>query len=279
MSSLLFYMALALYLISTGGFVVFIIRQKKWVFTVSLWFLIGGFVLHTVFLALRAYGLGTMPVLDLKSAFCFFSWSVVLVYLLFHRKFQLMVLGAFAAPVATLLMIVSSTMTWTNTPVSPILKSAWLAIHVITIFLGDALFAITFLSAVMYLIQEKQIKTKNLGPVYKRLPSLATLDSINYQSLVYGFPLLTIGMITGSIYAQLDLGSYWQWDPKEVWSLITWLFYAALLHERLAVGWRGRRAAIMSIVCFAVLLFTFIGAGLWMGGYHSFGSLGIGKAL
>ena len=90
---------------------------------------------------------------------------------------------------------------------------------------------------------------------------------------MYGFPFLTIGMITGSIYAQLALGRYWQWDPKEVWSLITWLLYAVLLHERLAVGWRGRRSALMSIVCFAFLIFTFFGASLWLSDYHSFQNL------
>ena len=279
MVSSFFYLALVLYLIATGGFVVFIIRQEKWVFRISLWFLIAAFAFHTLFLGIRAYGLGTIPVLDLKSAFSFFSWSLVLIYLIFYRKFRLMVLGAFVAPVATLLMVVSSTMRWPETAIGPAFKSAWLVVHIITIFLGDALFAITFIAAVVYLVQERQIKTKRLGSIYRRLPSLATLDSINHYSLIYGFPLLTIGMITGSIYAQLNLGTYWQWDPKEVWSLITWLFYAALLHERLTVGWRGRRAAIMSIICFAVLLFTFIGAGLWMGGYHSFGNLGLRKAL
>jgi ABC-type transport system involved in cytochrome c biogenesis permease subunit len=91
---------------------------------------------------------------------------------------------------------------------------------------------------------------------------------------MYGFPFLTIGVITGAVYAQYALGSYWRWDPKEVWSLITWLFYAALLHERLAVGWRGRRAALMAIFAFLVLIFTFIGASLWLSDYHSFKSLG-----
>ena len=85
---------------------------------------------------------------------------------------------------------------------------------------------------------------------------------------------VTVGMITGAIYAQYALGSYWRWDPKEVWSLITWLFYAALLHERLAVGLRGRRAALLSIVSFSILLFTFLGASLWLSDYHSFRSLG-----
>ena len=81
-------------------------------------------------------------------------------------------------------------------------------------------------------------------------------------------------MITGSIYAYYAMGSYWRWDPKEVWSLITWLIYASLLHERLAVGWRGRRAAVMSIIGFLVLVFTFVGASLWLSSYHSFRNLG-----
>jgi ABC-type transport system involved in cytochrome c biogenesis permease subunit len=105
------------------------------------------------------------------------------------------------------------------------------------------------------------------------------LDTISYYSLIYGFPFLTVGMITGSIYAQFALGTYWQWDPKEVWSLITWLFYAALLHERLAAGWRGRRAAIMSIICFGILLFTFVGVSMLYSGYHSFSHLGVQKTI
>jgi cytochrome c-type biogenesis protein CcsB len=190
-----------------------------------------------------------------------------------------MVLGSFVAPFSAFLMIISSAMPWMEGPVRPIYKSLWLTLHVGTVFMGNALFAIAFLAAIMYLIQERSIKKKKLGSFYERLPSLATLDNINYYALIYGFPFLTLGMITGSLYAQFALGSYWQWDPKEVWSLITWLFYAALLHERIAVGWRGRKAAIMSIVCFCVLIFTFFGASLLMGGYHSFSNLGAGGAL
>ena len=140
--------------------------------------------------------------------------------------------------------------------------------------MGDGLFAIMFLVAIMYLIQEHQIKNKRLGSFYSRLPSLATLDGLNYTALIYGFTMLTVGMITGSMYAQYAFGTYWQWDPKEVWSLITWLGYAVLLHQRLTVGWRGRRAAIMAIFCFSVLIFTFLGVSLIHGGYHSFNSLG-----
>lgn len=275
MTSLWFSLALGFYLMAAGGFTLFIIRQQKWAFRCSYWILVGGFLFHTLFLVYGYYQLGTAPVLDLRSALSFFAWCLAGVYLVIQARFQLMVLGSFVAPLTAFLMIISSAMpSWAAGPVKPLFKSVWLTIHVGTVFTGDALLAIAFLAAIMYLMQERQIKQKRLGSMYSRLPSLATLDAINYYSIIYGFPFLTIGMITGSVYAQVALGRYWQWDPKEVWSLISWLFYAALLHQRLAVGWQGRRSAILSIVCFGVLIFTFVGVSLLMGGYHSFSSMG-----
>ena len=278
MTFLFFYLALFLELVASGGFVVYIVKQEKWVFRFSYWILVGGFICHTIFFGYRYYSLGTAPVLNLKAALAFFSWSIICTYLVLQLKFRLMVLGSFVAPFAAFLMIISSALPWVEEPVKPVFKSLWLTVHVGTAFIGNGLFAIAFLAAIMYLIQERQIKRKKLGSFYNKLPSLATLDDINYYSLTCGFPFLTVGMLTGAIYAQSALGTYWQWDPKEVWSLITWLFYAALLHERLTVGWRGRRAAIMSIVCFCLLIFTFVGVSFWLGGYHSFGSLGTGNA-
>lgn len=274
MASALFNVALVLQLVASGGFLVYIVKQRQGVFGIAHGILVAGFVFHTAFLAVQYVSLGAAPVMNLKSALSFLSWTIILAYLLFHLKFGLKVLGSFAAPFAAFLMLLSSTMAWSQDPVKPMFKSFWFTVHVGTVFLGNGLFSIAFLAALMYLIQERQIKRKKLGSIFSRLPSLATLDLINYQSLIYGFPLLSIGMITGSVYAQFALGRYWQWDPKEVWSLITWLLYAALLHERLVAGWRGRRAAIMSIVCFAVLSFTFVGVSLFLGGYHSFDSLG-----
>ncbi len=274
MASMWFTAALCFELLATGGFIVFIIRQEKWIFRCSYWILVTGFLFHTIFLGYRYYLLGVAPILDLKSALSFFAWSIIAVYLIIQSRFKLMVLGSFVAPFAAFLMIISSAMPWTEVIVKPVFKSLWLTIHVGTVFIGDALLAIAFLAAIMYLIQEYQIKQKRLGAIYSRLPSLATLDRINYYSIIYGFPFLTVGMITGSVYAQYALGRYWQWDPKEAWSLISWLFYAALLHQRIAVGWQGRRAAIMAIVCFSVLVFTFVGVSLLMGGYHSFSSMG-----
>ncbi|MBN1905079.1 MAG: c-type cytochrome biogenesis protein CcsB [Deltaproteobacteria bacterium] len=271
--------ALFLIILSTGGFIVYIIRQNNSVFRYAYWVLFTGFLFQTLFLVYRYIALGTVPVINLKMSLAFFAWSIIGAYLLFQVKFRLMVLGSFVAPVAAFFMILSSALPHLPDTVPPVLKGIWLLLHVIPMFLGDGIFAIAFVSSVMYLVQERQIKRKTRGTLFKRLPSLETLDSINHYSLVYGFPLITIGMITGAAYAQAVLGSYWRWDPKEVWSLVTWICYAILLHERLAVGWQGRRSAIMSIFCFMMLIFTFLGGGILLDSYHSFGDFGGGTKL
>ncbi len=273
MDIVFFRFTLILYLIATAGFLLFIIKRNKKVGRWSHRILLAGFALNSIYLALCYYQLGAVPALNFKGALSFFSWTVMAAYIIFHLKFRITVLGSFVVPFSVFLMIISSTIPISSITVRPIFSGFWLPLHVATSLLGDGIFAIAFIAGVMYLIQEHQIKSKRLGAFYTRLPSLNSLDSINHQAVNYGFLLLTIGMITGSILAQGAHGSYWLWDPKEVWSLITWLCYAALLHQRMAVGWRGRRSALMSIGCFLILVFTFIGVNFLMEGYHSFESL------
>jgi cytochrome c-type biogenesis protein CcsB len=273
MDIVFFRFTLILYLIATAGFLFFLIKRNKKVGRWSHRILLAGFALNSIYLALCYYQLGAVPALNFKGALSFFSWTVMAAYIIFHLKFRITVLGSFVVPFSVFLMIISSTIPISSITVRPIFSGFWLPLHVATSLLGDGIFAIAFIAGVMYLIQEHQIKTKRLGAFYTRLPSLNSLDSINHQAVNYGFLLLTIGMITGSILAQGAHGSYWLWDPKEVWSLITWLCYAALLHQRMAVGWRGRRSALMSIGCFLILIFTFIGVNFLMEGYHSFESL------
>ena len=269
----LFRLTLLVYLGATGGFLYFILKRNK---KAGLWshrFLLLGFALHTFSLALGYYQLGAVPALNFKSSLAFFSWAIVAAYIIFMVKFGIMVLGSFVIPLSVILMILSSTIPISPVTVRPIFRGLWLPLHVMTSLLGDGIFVIACIAGIMYLIQERQIKRKRLGAFYTRLPSLNILDSINYHAISYGFFLLTIGMITGSIVAQGAHGTYWRWDPKEVWSLITWLCYAVLLHQRMALGWRGRRSALMAIGCFFVLIFTFLGVNLLMEGYHSFESL------
>jgi len=274
LSHFLFKTAIFFYILASAALIVYIIKQEKRLFNIGLFLLVSAFLFHTIFLIYGYYVLGTAPVLDFRSALSFFSWSIILVYLFMYLKFRLRILGTFVAPFCSFLMISSSFFPMSKAPVKPIFKTIWLTIHVLTTFLGNALFAIAFIASILYLLQDYYIKHKKLSFLYKRLPSLATLDNINHYALIYGFPFLSIGIITGAIYAQIAFGKYWQWDPKEVWSLITWLLYAALIHERIAVGWKGRKAAIMSVICFLVLGFSFLGTNLWIKGYHNLKNLG-----
>ncbi len=196
-------------------------------------------------------------------------------YLLIHARYKVKNLGAFVTPLAVLAIIASSTLPQRIVPLPPVLKSYWLPVHAVVSFLAYGILAVAACAGIMYLIQERQIKKKRFGAFYRRLPSLDVLDSINYRCLTIGFPLLTLGIITGSLWAGQAWGSHWQWDPKETWSFISWLFYAALLHERLTVGWRGRRAAIMAIIGLGALLFTFLGVSLLLKGLHTYAGWGI----
>ena len=140
--------------------------------------------------------------------------------------------------------------------------------HIITIFIGEAALAMAGGAGVLYLAQEHAIKNKIRGFFFKRLPSLERIDNTGYACIIVGFSLLTLGLITGMVYAKSVWGSFWSWDPKEIWSGVSWLVYAALLHGRISVGWRGRKAALMSIVGLAILMFTFLGVNFLLTGHH-----------
>ncbi|MBN2705601.1 MAG: c-type cytochrome biogenesis protein CcsB, partial [Deltaproteobacteria bacterium] len=156
------------------------------------------------------------------------------------------------------------------TPQPPVLKSFWLPLHVFLSFAGNAFLALGCGLACMYLLQEHLIKKKKTKGLFRALPALRKLDELNYLCLRLGFPLLTLGIISGSVWASYAWGAHWSWDPKETWSLITWLLFAALLHGRMSAGWRGRRAALLTIVGFIALMFTFLGVNLLLNGLHGY---------
>lgn len=270
MSQLLFWLTALLYLAGTAGYLVFIIRQRQASARISLWIMTLGLVVHTAQLVVQWIGLGHVPAVSLLQSFNLFAWAIVAGYLVVRFKAEVKVLGSFVAPAAVFLMILSAPAQGQQAASVAGFSSVWLALHVATAFMGDGVLALACLAGVLYLLQEREIRGKRFGWLYTRLPSLTTLDDLNRHCLVIGFPLLTVGMLTGVLYAQIATGVSWRWDAKEVWSLITWAVYALLLHQRLTVGWQGRRAAWMAIIGFGAVLFTFLGASLLMSGYHDF---------
>jgi cytochrome c-type biogenesis protein CcsB len=263
-------LTILLYGVGTVGYLIYIIRPDTLIHRVASLFLLGGFVSHTLELLLLVLRIHYAPVTTLQQALSFFVWAIVGSYLAFQLKFNIRILGTFVSPLAVIFMLLSTTIPAHLVPASRLFKSFWLNLHVGTMFLGNAVFALAFCAGIMYLLQERQIKNKSFGLLYRRLPSLESLDSLNRTCVIVGFPLITIGLISGFVYAGTVWRSYWNWDPKELLSVMTWLIYAVLLHERLAVGWRGRRAAVMAIIGFAAILVTFLGASMILESHHRF---------
>ncbi len=270
---LLFKISLLVYFVATVLFLMDVLTRREKLGNIARWILAGGFLVHLVTLVVRYVEAGQTPVANLHEALSFFAWTIVGIYLLFDLRYRLAILGAFTGPLAVVLMIVGSAVPKQVQPPNPLLDSWWFPVHVTLAFLGYAVFTLAAVAGVIYLLQERMLKSKKFSSLYHRLPSLEILDTINYRCLTFGFPLMTMGIISGAVWANNAWGGYWRWDPKETWALITWFLYAALLHGRLTIGWRGRRAAIFAIIGFACLLFSLLAVNLLMSAEHSFKAL------
>jgi cytochrome c-type biogenesis protein CcsB len=257
-----------LYMLSAAGYFAYLFFQENYLHRASYLLVLAGFFCHTLSIAYNGITSRGFPVRNLHETLSIAGWTVAGFFLVFQSRFKLKVLGIYAAPLIALIMFAVAQVPNTPTQEQSIFKNFWLISHVVTVFIGNAAFALACGIGILYLLQERAIKTKNPGFFFRRLPSLDMLDGTGYTCIIVGFTLLTFGLISGFIYAKTIWGRFWSWDPKEVWSGIAWLFYAALLHERLSVGWRGRRAAVMAIIGFAILLFTFLGVNLLLTGHH-----------
>jgi cytochrome c-type biogenesis protein CcsB len=256
------------YAASTAAYAAFLFRQQPRPYRLGVGLLTAGFVIHSTVILAETVRFAHLPVNTLRDTLSFAAWAVVGVFLLFQYRYRLKVLGIFAAPVATATMVVVALMPATVIPAKPLFKSFWLVAHVGLIFIGEASLALACGLGMLYLIQERAIKSKRPGFFFRRLPSLELLDSAGQTCILAGFVMMTMGLVTGLVYARVVWGKFWSWDPKEVWSGITWLLYAVLIHGRLAVGWRGKRAAVLAIIGFLTVLFTFLGVNLFMTGHH-----------
>ena len=216
--------------------------------------------------------IGHAPLSNLYESLVFFAWTIIVVYLFIEFRHKTKIFGAFATPLAFLAMAYASLNPDISSqiqPLLPALKSNWLIAHVFACFVGYAALAIAFGISIMYLI--KQLDKEGSVGLLEHFPKLKVLDELTYQMIIFGFLFLTIGIITGAVWANSAWGRYWGWDPKETWSLITWLIYATILHARMMRGWQGRRIAYFSIFGFAAVMFTYFGVN-YLPGLHSYGA-------
>ncbi|MGB9735658.1 MAG: cytochrome c biogenesis protein CcsA [bacterium] len=238
---------------------------------VSLISMILAVILHSTMIFWLYRELHVFPVFSIKYAIFIFAWSLgigaVLVSVIFQGTSSII---GFSTPFILLLIGVSLLLKGATKELSPIFNTEIFPIHVLLSIASYGLFALSFVSSIMYILQEAWLKQKRIAWLTKWLPSLFILDDLAYKTLTIGLPLLTLGIITGALWANRVYGSYWNWDPKETWSLIIWFAYIFILHARISLGWRGKKFAWGSIVCFLLVMFSFIGVNFIFKGYHNF---------
>ncbi len=275
-SSLLLSAATFIYALASVFYIGSFSFKKQALARLGFWVIVIGLVANTCGILLRwaesyQMGYGHAPFSNMYESLVFFSWTVAALYVFVEFKYKESIIGVFVSPLIFLAIAYASfdpSITSKITPLIPALKSNWLIAHVITCFLGYAGFAIAFGFSFMYFIKPKDPGAKSL---FAKLPDWDTIDELTYQMIVFGFLFLTIGIITGSVWANSAWGKYWSWDPKETWSLITWFVYAIFLHLRLMRGWHGKKLAFVSIIGFVAVLFTYFGVNYLLSGLHSYG--------
>ncbi|MBI5206195.1 MAG: c-type cytochrome biogenesis protein CcsB [Candidatus Firestonebacteria bacterium] len=230
----------------------------------------GAFILHSFSILFRGLALGYSPLANLYETLMFFAWCIVLLFIIINYFYNLRIIGVIILPLACICLGYALIIPKTMEPLPPILNNRLFEIHIVVAFLSYASFVIAFVTGLMYLYQEKQIKSKSKSIWHYRLASLEVLDEVNYRSITFGFPLFTLTIIVGMIWAQQVWSSFWSWQPKQIAAFIIWLFYAILLHVRITAGWRGKKTAYLSIIGFLLVISTYIGLHFLKIGEHNF---------
>ena len=278
-SSLLFGFSMIAYILASAMYLAGLLFKAPRFNLAGTCLTIGGVAMHSLATLLRwqethQVGSGHAPLTNMYESLVFFALCTALLYLFLEYRYKMRGLGAFILPIAALIMAYASFSPRIDDsikPLIPALQSNWLIAHVVTCFIGYGAFAIAGALGLMYLLKKRgtqQGEQRENG----LLPSLTSIDELIYKTLIFGFLWLSAGIITGAIWANEAWGTYWSWDPKETWSIITWFLYALTLHARFTRGWSGTRIAWLSIVGFVAVLFTYFGVNFFLSGLHSYGA-------
>lgn len=264
--------AIVLFLYATGtvAIVVGMLARNEMLKRISGWITIAGFALHTVTLVMGHHSL-TWDTISKGYMLQILSWSMLLSYFTIWWKFRLGFLSALVSPFALLIYLSSFKLSTVHSQIPESLSGLFFGLHVGTLFFSLGIMAVACGAGILFLYMERKIKTKE--PVIgfrKDLPSLNTLDTVNRLSVLWGFPLFTLGMVSGFVWAHPAWGQIISWDPKEIVSIAVWIMYAVLFHHRVALGWQGRKPAIMAIWIFAISVFSLLVVNIFMPTHHSF---------
>ncbi len=262
--ALLYFLGSLLYLAGMLG-------ANPWLRRVSLGVTFSGFGLHTVDLLLKISTQAMFAFAQLQFYFSLLAWSFLLIYLLLWWRLKLQFLALTAAPLALVLFTSSMVVDQAQMPIPPQLSELWFGLHIGSLFLSIALLAMAFGAGVSYMYMDRQIKSKaKLNRLRKDFPALTSFDRVNHWAVSIGFPLFTVGMLSGFIWARFTWGEMFSWDPKEIFSLIIWFMFAYLFHRRLVWNWKGRRPAMLASIVFGLCIASLLVINFYFPTHHSF---------
>ena len=277
--SILFLVTLSAYFVAMLLYFLYVAVKKPSFSKLAVRVQIFTLFLHTAAIVLRGIHMGRLPMANQYEFSTAFAWALALVSLIFILKFNFPVLGAFSSPVTLLLAVYAGVQKLNELKIieangvdsirnlMPALRSSWLGIHVSTVIVAYGAFGVSFVLSIIFLLRDKM---KEGGFWDQHIPKKEALDTISYRCVSLGMMFLTVTIFIGGIWAENAWGSYWSWDPKETWALVTWVIYLVYLHLRIRRGWNGKAAAIFGVVGFICVLFTYIGVNTLLPGLHSY---------
>jgi cytochrome c-type biogenesis protein CcsB len=239
-----------------------------------------GLLLHTVSIAARGIDEQRVPWGNMYEFIAAITCAAVLVLVLAAIRFRAYFMGLFVLLPVVIALAVDVVAIYTPAGrLVPALQSYWIAIHVTAMIIAIGMYIFGAVTTVLYLLVSRHERLvaagqRTGGGILAQLPGSEALDRLAYRAIMFAFPAWTFAVIAGAIWADHAWGRYWGWDPKETWSFITWLVYAAFLHARATAGWRGRRAAFIQLFGFVCLMFNLVGVNLWITGLHSYAGVG-----
>jgi cytochrome c-type biogenesis protein CcsB len=268
-------MTLGAYVVAAVHYVMAFMHKRRSSERVAFMSLAAGFALHTASLIIDWVEDGHYPLFGLRETLSFLGWTLVVAYLLTLTRYRTVALGSFTLPLVSVLtftaMIARDRVATVSSELARGAGGSWIfPLHTTLLLFAYAAFFVVFAASIMYLVQERELRNKTFSAFFHRLPSLMTVNDIATHAAAIGFTLLTLGVLTGMLWSSERDGRLWHNDPKEIFAAITWLLYLVLILYRSTASWRGRRAAWLGVIGFALVLCTFFGARL-LGSYHVFG--------
>jgi ABC-type uncharacterized transport system permease subunit len=238
-------------------YLAFLVRQWRF-FAIGGRVLVGtGLLIQAVTLGQALAGQGGMPV-GLAQGLSAVSFLLLAIFFVLDLRYRIPVMGAFIVPAAAAILLPAVLLSAKGEPIPSSVRRPLLPVHITIALVGIAAFTVAAGVALMYLLMERQMKGKRFGVLFSRLPSLKFLDQLNKQLVLWGFMALSVTLVTGAFFSSSSSGLFWQWEPKEIATLVAWLIFAVLLNARFFAGWQGRRVAVLTMAGFCVLLISFL---------------------